>query len=108
MVDIILATLVGALLAATVGAAIEYYRLIRRAQGEYEKAKEVVEDVVLSFNRELKRETEKLDVIAYKIEGNASKIEAGFKKIESVAKKITPIEEQLSTVSKESLGVLGK
>ena len=108
MVDIILATLVGALLAATVGAAIEYYRLIRKAQAEYEKAKEVVEDVVLSFNRELKRETEKLDVIAYKIEGNTSKIEAGTKKIEIVEKKMAPIEEQLSTVSKESLGVLAK
>ena len=108
MVDIILATLVGALLAATVGAAIEYYRIIRKAQAEYEKAKEVVEDVVLSFNRELKRETEKLDVIAYKIEGNTSKIETGIKKIENVEKKIAPIEEQLSTVSKESFAELAK
>ena len=108
MVDIVLATLLGALLVATVGAAIEYYRLIRKAQTEYEKAKEIVEDVVLSFNRELKRETEKLDVIAYKIEGNTSKIEAGFKKIENVEKKIDPIEEQLSTVSKESFGELSK
>src|SRR3972149_1176543 len=108
MVDIVLATLLGALLVATVGAAIEYYRLIRKAQTEYEKAKEIVEDVVLSFNRELKRETEKLDVIAYKIEGNTSKIEAGIKKMENVDKKMVPIEEQLSTVSKESLGVLGK
>ena len=108
LVDVVLATLVGTLLAATVGAAIEYYRLIRRAQAEYEKAKEIVEDVVLSFNRELKRETEKLDVIAYKIEGNTSKIEAGIKKMENVDKKIAPIEEQLSTVSKENLGELAK
>jgi chromosome segregation ATPase len=108
MMDIVLATLVGVLLAATVAAAIEYYRLIRKAQGEYEKAKEVIEDVVLSFNRELNRETENLDVIAYKIEGNTAKIEAGIKKIENVEKKIAPIEEQLSTVSKESLGELSK
>ena len=103
LVDIILTTLVIVLLAGTVSAAIEYYRLIRKAQAEYEKAKDIVEDVVLSFNRELKRETEKLDVIAYKIEGNTSKIEAGIKKTETFEKKIVPIEEKLSKVSKESL-----
>ena len=58
-----MATLVGVLLAVTVGAAIQYFRLIRSAQREYEKAKEVVEDVVLSFNRELERETEKVDMV---------------------------------------------
>ena len=84
LVDVIVPTLVGVLLAITVGATIAYYRLIRRAQAEYEKAKDIVEDVVLSFNRELHRETEKLDVIAYKIEGNSAKIEAGVKKIEVV------------------------
>ena len=108
MVDIVLATLGVVLLVVTAAAAIEYYRLIRKAQAEYEKSKEIVEDVVLSFNRELRRETEKLDVIAYKIEGNFSKIEGCAKKIENVEKKIAPIEEQLSTVSKESLGELAK
>ena len=104
MVDAALTALIGILLVVTAGAAIQYYRLIRKAQAEYEKAREVVEDVVLSFNRELKRETEKFDVIAYKVEGNTSKIESGIKKMETVEKKIAPIEEQLSTVSKESLG----
>jgi len=104
VVDAALTALIGILLSVTAGAAIQYYRLIRKAQAEYEKAREVVEDVVLSFNRELKRETEKFDVIAYKVEGNTSKIESGIKKMETVEKKIAPIEEQLSTVSKESLG----
>ena len=104
MVDAALTALIGILLVVTAGASIQYYRLIRKAQAEYEKAREVVEDVVLSFNRELKRETEKFDVIAYKVEGNTSKIESGIKKMETVEKKIAPIEEQLSTVSKESLG----
>ena len=64
MVELVIAALVGVLLTATVGAAIEYYRLIRRAQVEYNKAKGSVEDVVLSFSRELERETGKVDVIA--------------------------------------------
>ena len=43
------------LLAGTVVAAVEYYKQIRKAQKEYDKARDYVEDIVLSFNRELKR-----------------------------------------------------
>ena len=108
MVEVVIPALVGVLLAVIVGATVEYYRLIRRAQSEYEKAKEIVESVVLSFNRELKRETEKLDIVAYKIEGNSAKIEAGIGKIDSFEKKLMPIEEQLSAVSVENVGELTK
>lgn len=108
LVDIISATIVGGLLAVTIAAAIIYYKIIRKAQAEYEKAREIIEDVVVSFNRELRRETGKLDLIAYKIEGNNAKIETGIKKIEMVEKKITPIEKQLSTITEENLGELGK
>ena len=106
MGEVLIAALVGVLLAATVGAAIEYYRLIRRAQVEYNKAKGIVEDVVLSFNRELERETGKLDVIAYRIEGNVSKIDSSAKRIENVEKKFAPIDNQLNAISKENQNVL--
>ena len=106
MGEVLIAALVGVLLAATVGAAIEYYRLIRRAQVEYNKAKGIVEDVVLSFNRELERETGKLDVIAYRIESNVSKIDSSAKRIENVEKKIAPIDNQLNAISKENQNVL--
>ena len=108
MIEVVIPALVGVLLSVIVGATVEYYRLIRRAQSEYEKAKEIVESVVLSFNRELKRETEKLDIVAYKIEGNSAKIEAGIGKIDSFEKKLMPIEEQLSAVSVETLSELTK
>jgi hypothetical protein len=108
MVEVVIAALVGVLLAVIIGATFEYYRLIRRAQFEYEKAKEIVESVVLSFNRELKRETEKIDIAAYKIEGNSAKIETGIRKMEVVEKKLALIEEQLSAVSKENFGELAK
>jgi len=104
--EVLIAGLVGVLLAATVGAAIEYYRLIRRAQVEYNKAKGIVEDVVLSFNRELERETGKVDVIAYRIEGNLSKIDSSTKRIETVEKKIAPIDNQLNAISIENQNVL--
>jgi tetratricopeptide (TPR) repeat protein len=97
-VDFALVILV-VLAVATVATSAEYYRQVRKAQREYEKAKNIVEDVVLSFNRELKRETEKLDLIAFKIEGNFAKAEASLKKADILEKKIPPIEAQISTIS---------
>lgn len=102
MVDLLSVTLTGVLLAITAGAAIEYYRLIRKAQFEYQKARELVEDVVLSFNRELRRETNKLDTVAFKIQGNTSKIDVAIKRVENVEKRIAPIDNQLSTVLGEN------
>jgi len=87
------------LLVITVGAAIQYYKQIIRARKEYEKAKYVLEDIVLSFNREFKRETEKLDIMAYKIEGNAAKADSSLRKIENLEKRIGPFETQLNAIS---------
>jgi chromosome segregation ATPase len=106
VVEVLIAAIIGVLLAATVGAAIEYYRLIRRAQGEYNKARGIVEDIVLSFNRELERETGNLDIIAYRIESNVSKIDSSAKRIENVERKFVPIDNQLNAISNEKQTVL--
>ena len=84
---------------ATVAISVEYYRQVRRAQREYEKAKGIVEEIVLSFDRELKREAEKLDLAAFRVEGNSAKAEASLKKAESLEKKMVPIENQVSSIS---------
>ena len=91
--------IVGILLAATVAASVEYSRQIRKAQKEYEKARDFVEDIVLSFNRELKREADKLEVVSFKIEGNSAKADTSLKKIDNVEKRITPFEEQLGAIN---------
>jgi DNA-binding MarR family transcriptional regulator len=101
-----LLVLVGVLLAATVGAALEYYRQIRKAQGEYEKARGAVEDIVLSFNRELKREADKLEIVAFKVEGSASKADTGLKRLEIIEKKIAPFEDQVKALSENNAGIL--
>jgi DNA-binding MarR family transcriptional regulator len=101
-----LLVLVGVLLAATVGAALEYYRQIRKAQGEYVKAKGAVEDIVLSFNRELKREADKLEIVAFKVEGSASKADTGLKRLEIIEKKIAPFEDQVKALSENNAGIL--
>ncbi len=87
------------MLATTVTASVEYYRQVRKAQKEYEKARGIVEDIVLSFDRELKREADKLEVIAFKIEGNLGKADNSLKKVDSLEKRITPLENQISTIS---------
>lgn len=84
---------------ATVAASVEYYRQIRRAQKEYEKARDFVEDIVLSFNRELKREADRLELITFKVEGSSAKADTSLKKIDSVEKRITPFEEQLGAIN---------
>jgi predicted transcriptional regulator len=71
--DELIVVLVTCLSGATIVAAIEYYRHLRRAQKEYEKARVAVEDIVLSINRQFRREADKLEVIAFKVESIASK-----------------------------------
>src|SRR5665647_2636562 len=91
--------LIGILLASTAAASFEYYRQIRKAKKEYEKARDFVEDIVLSFNRELKREAEKLDSITFKVEGNSAKADTSLKKIDNMEKRIKPFEEQIGAIT---------
>ena len=100
--------LIGVLLATTVGASVEYYRQIRKAQKEYEKARDAVEDIVLSFNRELKREAERLELVAYKVEGSAAKADASLKRVDSVEQKIAPIENKMKAIAENDGSVLSK
>ena len=107
MIEILL-TLIGILLAATIGASIEYYRQIRRAQKEYEKARRAVEDIVLSFNRELKREASRLELMAYKVEGNTAKANTSLKMADIIEKKIAPFESKLKLISENDANILSK
>jgi chromosome segregation ATPase len=107
LVDLLL-ILIGVLLAATVGASAEYYRQIRKAQREYEKAKGAVEDIVLSFNRELKREADRLEIMAYKVEGSTSKADTGLKRVDNIEKKIVPFESQVNTLSENNTSIIAK
>lgn len=87
------------MLTVTVAASVEYYTQVRKAQREYEKAKEIVQDIVLSFNRELKRESDRFELIALKVEGNSAKYDNSLKKIENVEKQIIPLQQQIAALS---------
>jgi chromosome segregation ATPase len=96
---IVAGVLLAALIAATTYAAIEYYKQLRKTQKEYEKARNSVEDIVLSFNRELKREADRIESVNYKVELTSSKADAGLKRAENVENRIVPLESQVSQFS---------
>lgn len=102
MIDIIviaaITTLVS-LLIATAYAATQYYKQLLRAQEEYGKARDIVEDVVLSFNRELRREAERLSNVSYEVEGAVSQANAGLKKANKIEERILPLEVKVENVS---------
>jgi len=71
------------LLLVTLVSAVLYYGRIRRAREEYEKAKDVMGDVIISFNRQMQRQEEGLGVTAYKTEALSSKSEKLMRKLEN-------------------------
>jgi len=50
------------------GTMVLYYKRIRRVHGEYEEAKDVVKDIVISFNNQLQRLEERVRLVAHKVE----------------------------------------
>jgi DNA-binding MarR family transcriptional regulator len=87
-----------ALLAVTAVAAWEYYRHILKAHREYVRARDAVEDIILSINREMRREASKLESMEYKIAGVSGKIENALKREDTVESKIAPIENSLASL----------
>ena len=87
------------MLAVTAVAGYEYYRQIRRAHKEYVKARDFIEDIVLSFNRELKRESEKFDTMVSKVQESNTTADVSYRKAETLERKIEPIEQQLGSLN---------
>lgn len=103
-----LLVLVGVLLAVTLSAAVEYYRQLRGVRKEYEKAKEVVDDIVLSFNRQLKRESEKLKTVAYKVGAISLKSDRALKRAEEAEKQFHTLEPKIGAVFEDGEKMLAK
>jgi DNA-binding MarR family transcriptional regulator len=93
----------GCLLAATVVTAAGYYRQLRKAQKEYERARGSVEDIVLSFNRQIKHENERLEVVAYKVEALAGKSDIAVNRADDVGKRLVAMQTKMN-VDMEGMG----
>ncbi len=89
--DEIVFALIACLLSVTVIASIVYYRKLRQAQNEYERARSAVDDIVVSFNRQFKRQSERAESLGYKVESLTSKAESSFAMATEVANKMEAI-----------------
>ena len=96
------------LITVTVVAAAEYYRQLRRAQKEYEKARAAVDDIILSFNRQFRREGEKLETIAYKVEATASRSSGTLNIMEDIGKRVGALETKVGADSESKIQVIGR
>lgn len=99
--EIIIGSLITILLATTSYAAIEYYKKLCRTQIEYEKARDIVEDIVLSFNRELRREAERIESVSRNVENASIKADAGLRTAENFEKRLEPLENQILLIGNQ-------
>jgi DNA-binding MarR family transcriptional regulator len=83
MDEVVLIILV-AVLGITAFAATQYYKQLRKATKEYQKAKGAVEDIILSVNRQFKNEENKLETVGYRVEASAARSEGAQKKTQEL------------------------
>lgn len=87
------------LLLVTMGFAVLYYRRIKRARELYEEARGAVGDVVISFNRELQRQENRLGVVAYKTEMLSSRSEGAAKKLKIHDRRLSDLSAKVENFS---------
>jgi chromosome segregation ATPase len=90
--------LAGLMAALTVAVAVVYSRRIEQARREYVKAKNAVDDIVLSFNRQLRAQEEKLGVTARKVEALSSRDELLAEKLEAQKGDLKSLAEKTETL----------
>jgi predicted transcriptional regulator len=77
---------------AMLGIATHYYNQIRKLHKEYEQAKELVQDIIISFNKQLQGQSEKLGLVAYKTEIAISKADDIYKSVKNNMKLIEELQ----------------
>jgi len=97
--------LLSILLGMTIVAAVEYYRQLRKAQREYEKARGAVDDIVLSFNRQLKLEATKLEALGYKIAAATSRTDGAARRSEELDGMMRALESKVAADSENRKGI---
>jgi CTP-dependent riboflavin kinase len=76
-----------------------YYQRMRKVTKEYAEAKNVVSDIVVSFNKQFQRQEEQIDKVSYKVEALSKRSEDMTAKLETVENQVTSIG-KLAEVSK--------
>src|SRR4030042_3085995 len=96
------ATGLSVILLATAGImAVGCYVMLQRARKEYKQARASVEDIVLSFNRQLGIESEKLEHVAFKLEALSAKREVAIRKSDETQKAMPSMKTAIASVSED-------
>jgi len=90
------------LLLMTGGAAVLYYRRIRKAYEEYDEAKSVIDDVIISFNKQLRTQENRLNVVAHKTEVSISQSEKTAKRMKEYEGQVATFTAKMKPISEVS------
>jgi chromosome segregation ATPase len=75
-----------------------YYRRIKEVRVRYTEAKNVVGDVVVSFNKQLQRHEEQLEKVSYRVEGLTGRSENIVAKVDELGKQTDGLASKLISV----------
>jgi hypothetical protein len=95
--DVLLST-TAVLLVVTVSASLLYYRRIRNLSQEYEKAREVVSDIVVGVDSQFRRQDARVLFIAQEIEKTTLENKKVVKKVEEYERRLLDLNTQLGEV----------
>ncbi|UCE29875.1 MAG: MarR family transcriptional regulator [Candidatus Bathyarchaeota archaeon] len=98
MYDLFLAMTI-LLLFATGVASILYYDRIKRAYRKYEEAKEIVDDVIISFSKQLQTQERRLAVVTRRIEVAASQSERTERRMKVCEGQLTKFTTKMQPIS---------
>lgn len=88
------------LLLMTMGIAVLYYKRIKRVREVYAEAKDDVNYIVLSFNKQLNRQEDRLGALAYRTEIALSKSEDAMSKAKAHDKQLSGLPVNVENVAK--------
>ena len=95
----LLLMVVTALLLITMGASALYYRRIRRVSEEYEEAKGVVDDIIISFNRQFQKQEDRLRIVTHETEVLSSEGKKIVEKAEKHDRRLADLAGKIEAVS---------
>lgn len=81
----------------TIMTTLMYFKRIKGAKAKYEEAREVVGDVVVSFNKQLQRHEEQLGKASYRIEGLSGRNENVEVEVEELRKQTSDLASKVAS-----------
>ncbi|MBS7632373.1 hypothetical protein KEJ15_01955 [Candidatus Bathyarchaeota archaeon] len=94
MIDFVL-IVSGVLLGMTITITVGILRKLKRAGEEYQKAKDAFSDIILSFDKQLERESKRLELVAYKLEASSSRNGMVSTKVSQIEKDLVSLKSKI-------------